>query len=276
VPTPAEAGIGDDRALLPYVKRDGIKLFYERRGTGEPPLLFVHGWCCDHSFFRPQVDHFASAHAVVTLDLRGCGQSDRPESGYDIPTLADDVAWLVGELGLSRPVVVGHSLGAMIAIELAAAHPSIPLAVVADDPGPIDPLPETRAVFEAFERELVGPGGEAARREWVEATPGATIDPGRREWIVETMCAVPLEVAAAVIRGLNEWDGAAALARCRVPTLVLRPTTVGSNSPERLLALKPDLHVGVTVGAGHFHQLEVPEQVTPMIERFLDLARLAP
>lgn len=220
---------------MPRAERDGLALFYERDGTGEPPLLFVHGWCCDYTFFEPQFDHFKSAHTVVAMDLRGCGSSDRPEIGYDIPTLADDVAWLVGELGISRPVVVGHSLGGMIAIELAARHPSVPLALVADDPGPIDPLPETRRAFEGFASDLATHDGEAARRAWVEETAAPTNDADRRRWIVETMCGVPLSVAAACIRGINDWDGVAALKRCNVPLLVLLSRTGGSNAPERLL-----------------------------------------
>jgi pimeloyl-ACP methyl ester carboxylesterase len=160
----------------------------------------------------------------------------------------------------------------MIAIELAARHPSVPQAVVADDPGPINPLPETRRIYEGFAMELEGPDGEAVRRAWVEAGVGATADREQRHRIVETMCSVPLSVAAAVIRGVAAWNGVAALALCTVPLLVLRSTTGGSNDPQRLLLFKPDLHFGMTIGAGHFHQLEVPEQLTPMMERFLQVA----
>ena len=262
------------RVFLPYATRDDVKLYYEREGTAEPPILFVHGWCCDNTFFAPQFDHFKSSHTVVSMDLRGCGRSDRPEAGYDIPTLADDVAWLAGAIGLERPIVVGHSLGAMVAIELAASHPSVPLAIVADDPGPIVPLPETRTIYEDFERDLGGPDGEAVRRAWVEDGTGTTMDADTRRWIVETMCAVPLSVAAAGIRGVNEWNGSAALAGCDKPLLVLRSATGGSNEAARLLPLKADLHFGVTVGAGHFHQLEAPEQVTSMMERFIRVAVL--
>jgi hypothetical protein len=106
---------------------------------------------------------------------------------------------------------------------------------------------------------------------WVEADLTAD-DPVLSRWIVETMCSVPLSVAAAVIRGVNAWNGVAAVALCEVPLLVLLSVTGGSNDPARLLSLKPDLHVGVTVGAGHFNQLEVPEQVTAMIERFIHVA----
>ena len=55
--------------------------------------------------------------------------------------------------------------------------------------------------------------------------------------------------------------------------LRLRARTGGSNDPARLLAIKPNLHVGITVGAGHFNHLDVPEQVNPMLERFLRLVR---
>jgi pimeloyl-ACP methyl ester carboxylesterase len=257
---------------MPHARREDVGLYYEQAGRGDPPLVFVHGWCCANTFFQPQFKHFQSSHAVTTFDLRGCGSSDQPEDGYDIPSLADDLAWLCDELGISRPVVIGHSLGGMIAVELAARHPSVPSAIVADDPGPINPLPETRRIYEAFAMELEGPDGEAVRRAWVEDGVGTTAGAEQRQWIVETMCSVPLSVAAAGIRGLVAWNGAGALALCTLPLLVLSSEPDESNSPARLRPFKSDLHFGMTVGSGHFHQLEVPEQVAAMIERFLKVA----
>jgi pimeloyl-ACP methyl ester carboxylesterase len=233
--------------------------------------VFIHGWCCDHTFFQPQFDAFQARHTVMALDLRGCGSSDRPEHGYDIPTLADDVAWLCRELKLSKPILVGHSLGGMIAIELAARHPSLPAAVVADDPGPIDPLPSAVKAFEGLVAQLEGPDPQAARQAFVEAMFLASDDAERKRRIVETMCAAPLSVAVAGLRGILDWNGVGALELCNVPVLVVKSNPGGSNAPARLLALKPDMHIGITVGAGHFHQLEVPDQVTLMIARFIQM-----
>jgi len=63
---------------MPYADVDGLRLYYEQAGRGDPELLFVPGWCCDHTAFQPQLDHFSKTHAVTALDLRGCGRSDRP------------------------------------------------------------------------------------------------------------------------------------------------------------------------------------------------------
>jgi len=252
---------------MPHADIAGLRLYYERAGSGEPELLFVPGWCCDHTAFRPQFEHFAREHAVTALDLRGIGQSDRPGEGYSIPELADDVAAICAAVGIRKPVVVGHSLGGMIAVELAARYPELPSALVLVDPGPIDPVPETVEFFDGFAEQLEGPRGEAIRRAYV-GDMGAR-DEELARWIVDHMCAVDQPVAAAVIRGVSEWNGRDPFSRCKLPVLLLRSWIGADSDVLRLLRIKPDLEVAITVGAGHFHQLEVPEQVNAMIERFL-------
>jgi pimeloyl-ACP methyl ester carboxylesterase len=255
---------------VPNADLAGVELFYERAGSGKPELLFIPGWCCDHTAFQPQFDHFAPAHAVTALDLRGVGRSEVPDEGYSIPELADDVAAFCAELGLEKPVLVGHSLGGMIAVELGARYPSLPSALVLVDPGPIDPLPASTDFFRGLAERLEGPDGEDVRREYVYDM-GAR-DEERAQWIVEHMCLPPQSVAAAVIRGVSEWNGREPFARCTVPVLILRDELEPETDLLRLQEVKPDLQIGITVGAGHFHQLEVPDQVNAMIERFIALS----
>src|SRR4249919_938427 len=107
---------------MPFFERDGVKLFYADAGAGDPPFVFVHGWTCDHSYFAPQFEHFRPAHRVLALDLRGHGESDAPDQDYTIGAFADDVAALCMQADVVRPVVVGHSMGGAVVLELAARY----------------------------------------------------------------------------------------------------------------------------------------------------------
>jgi pimeloyl-ACP methyl ester carboxylesterase len=99
-----------------------------------------------------------------------------------------------------------------------------------------------------------------------------TDDPQRKVQIVETMSSAPQHVMASAFENTTfRYDSAAAVAACKVPFLVLIAAQPLSDLA-RLRELCPHAVVGQTVGAGHFHQLEVPEQVNVMIERFLTVA----
>ena len=118
-------------------ERNGLKLAYQDDGRGDPAFVFLHGWTCNRSYFKPQHDHFKANHRVVSVDLRGHGESDKPKEPYPISQYADDVAWLIGQLGLDRPIAVGHSMGGVTVLHLAAEHPESVRAIVMVDPAPM-------------------------------------------------------------------------------------------------------------------------------------------
>jgi len=70
------------------IMRNSVKLAFEDRGAGKPAFVFVHGWTCDRSFFAPQAEHFAQRHRVVSVDLRGHGESDKPQGAYPVGAYA--------------------------------------------------------------------------------------------------------------------------------------------------------------------------------------------
>jgi pimeloyl-ACP methyl ester carboxylesterase len=249
--------------------RDGVALALEEAGAGDPALVLLHGIACDHTHFGPQIDHFARRHRVVAADLRGHGSSDAPEGVYSTELLADDVAWLIDRLSLGRPVVVGHSLGGVVALALAARHPDLPEAIVALD-SPLIPPPERQAQMEDFFERLRGAGYEEEVGRYFSGLFGENDDPARRRRIVERATGAPRHaVTSAWEQGALHFDTPAAALACRVPFLYVDAGTPNAQL-DRLGELCPALTLGRTVGAGHFHQLEVPDQVNAMLERFLD------
>jgi pimeloyl-ACP methyl ester carboxylesterase len=119
--------------------RDGVGLAYEEAGSGAPPIVLVHDLGSDHSCFASQFEYFRCRHRVVTIDLRGHGQSEGPRGACTVDVLADDLAWLCYELGLYRPVVLGHGLGGMVALDLATRYPDLPWAIVVVAPAAASP-----------------------------------------------------------------------------------------------------------------------------------------
>jgi pimeloyl-ACP methyl ester carboxylesterase len=104
---------------MPTIVCNGIKLVFEDRSAGKPAFVFVHGTSCNRSFFAPQAEHFARRHRVVSVDLRGHGESDKPPGPYPIAAYADDIAYIIEQVGLSKVVAVGHSMGGVIVLQLA-------------------------------------------------------------------------------------------------------------------------------------------------------------
>lgn len=252
------------------LERDGVGLAFDEAGAGSPGLVFVHGIACDRTHFDPQMEHFARRHRVVAVDLRGHGASDAPGSTYTTELLAEDVAWLIARLSLERPVVVGHSLGGVVALALAAASPAVPRAMVALD-SPLIPPPERQARMRAFFDRLRSDAYAQEVASYFSALFADTDDPKRKRGILEQVAAAPRHaVISAWEQGALHFDTAAAARGCRVPFLYVDAGTPNAQL-DRLGELCPTLTLGRTVGAGHFHQLEVPEQVNAMLERFLAL-----
>jgi pimeloyl-ACP methyl ester carboxylesterase len=102
---------------------NGVRLHYLIAGKGEPVLL-LHGYAQNSHMWRPLIDELAKSHTVVAPDLRGFGQSAKPQSGYDKKTMAQDVHALASSLGIRRAAVVGHDIGLMVAYAYAAQYPT--------------------------------------------------------------------------------------------------------------------------------------------------------
>jgi pimeloyl-ACP methyl ester carboxylesterase len=122
-----------------FIIADDITLHYVQWGEQGQPIVCIHGLTANAFCFQAYADELALDHRVIAYDLRGRGDSDKLEEGYSIPIHAADLSALIDELELEKPVLIGHSLGAFIALYFAAHYPEKLSKLVLVDAGA--PLP---------------------------------------------------------------------------------------------------------------------------------------
>jgi pimeloyl-ACP methyl ester carboxylesterase len=105
-----------------YAEVNGINLYYETHGAGRP-LVLLHGGLGSGEMFGPILRTLAERHQVIAPDLQGHGRTADIDRPIDVRFMADDIAALIGHLGLEKPDVVGYSLGGGVALHTAARHP---------------------------------------------------------------------------------------------------------------------------------------------------------
>ncbi len=121
---------------------DGIKIafnYWPGRGT---PIVCIHGLTASSMSFIGLANSFAGRHSVLAIDLRGRGNSDKPDAPYGMAQHARDVAAVLRAFGAESYVVVGHSMGAYIATALAAQEPDLVAGLIMLDGGYFPPMPE--------------------------------------------------------------------------------------------------------------------------------------
>lgn len=140
---------------MPTVQTNGVELYYEIQGSGEP-VLMIMGLSVDHSNWLFQVPALSPRYQLVLLDNRDVGQSSQAPAPYTIRDMADDTAGLLDALGIERAHVVGASMGGAISQELAINYPErvASLALLCTWPG-----------GDASSRWLLG-AWQKQRREW--------------------------------------------------------------------------------------------------------------
>ena len=140
-----------------YIERDGVKVFYEVFGDGEPTVLLLPTWSIIHSrHWKLQVPDLARRHRVVTFDGRGNGRSDRPvgPEAYRVAEFTADALAVMDATGTERAVLVALSLGATWALELGALHPERVAGIVFLGPNWSALAPSGQGAAPAFTERL--------------------------------------------------------------------------------------------------------------------------
>jgi pimeloyl-ACP methyl ester carboxylesterase len=229
---------------------------YEVHGAGTPALVFVHGWSCDRSYWRPQLEHFAGQSQVVAIDLAGHGESGVGRPSWTMPAFGEDVVAVVEKLGLPKLVLIGHSMGGDVIVEAALRLPGRVLGLVWADVYRTLGEPTSPEELEKF----VAPFREdfvTATRTFVGRMFGAESDPALVERVVRGMSSAPPDIALDAMKHAmgNDGDVLDGLRRLKAPVVAINP----DHPPTDIEALaRHGVKTVILPGVGHFGMLEDP------------------
>ena len=259
---------------MPTLSHSGVDLAYVERGAGDPPMLFLHGMACVKEHMDALVDAFAPNHRCVAFDLRGHGSSSVPEGAYATTDFMADIAAFIDDLGLDRPVLVGHSFGGSVSLAFAAAHPDRVRALVMLDSG-LRSNATVNADLNPFYDALRAADAEQYRKIVEEFCLSRLFDLSVDDHsiardISAQMATVPAHVFLSMATTVTGFDSATSARSCTVPSLIIQSCQPFVD-PAALASLGDNWYDSKVVGSGHFIQVLVPDQVIPMMRRFLDL-----
>lgn len=264
-----------------YAEINGTKLYYEITGKGTP-LVFHHGFTCDHRNWDPQVEYFARDFQVITYDARGHGKSSLPDT---LPySYLEDLVAFIEYLEIDKAVVAGHSLGGAPAFFYTMDNPERVLALVLAEGGPFlsDPAIVDTSLIPGYFNELYHAIG-IARAEGLEK--------GKEAWLgihpMKDAAENPLssELLKTMIRDYSGWhwlnrdpqkrnpDGTIEMFQSiKVPTLIV----AGENSHPVLKDMVmvqsryiPNSKKATIAGSNHMLNIENPAQFNEELETFL-------
>ena len=240
---------------------DGVRIHFEVTGSG-PPVVLVHGITDSSADWEPLDERLATDHTVVRLDLRGHGRSGDAED-YSALAMAMDLAAVVDAAGLDRPLVVGHSLGAVVATAYAAGAPTRGVVNIDQTLR----FSDFAATVRQLEHQLRGDGFHAALRAIFQHLDGPLVPDALRFRLV----AHRDEARQDVVLGAwdltftatdEELDGVAAMVApgITVPYLSLAGNDLGDDYVPWLTSLLPQATVEQWEGHGHYPHLVDPER----------------
>jgi len=249
------------------VSADGVSIAYEVRGEGEPALVFIHGWCCDRSYWNEQLPHFAQKYKVVAIDLAGHGESGLDRKEWTMGAFGEDVVAVVNKLNLEQVVLIGHSMGGFVILEAGRKMSKRVLGLVG-----VDTLNDFE---EKLTQEQIDNWITPLRADFIEGnsnnvrtmfTPNS--DSALVEKIVADMSSAPQDVGLGALEGYIDFQNneiIRVLQEVKAPITCINsdkyPTNVETNQHH-----SPAFKAKIMSGVGHFNMIEDPETFNRLLE----------
>jgi pimeloyl-ACP methyl ester carboxylesterase len=271
--------------------RDGGEAHLVEMGEG-PALLLLHGASLSAEVWSYQLRDLSGSHRVIAMDLRGHGGSLAGEEGLTISAMADDVAEVIAGLGLERVVLVGHSMGGMVCLRLARAHPSLfgskigALALVSTSAGLGLPVLSWGRLASAVSLVAgAGVGIWRPRRGLPSADTGYLASrlgfgrqprPAEVAWTLAMLRAIEPQVFNQLVSEVLEFEESAPFFSLNVPVVVAVGTSDHLTPPlyaRRMAAEFEGAELSEYRNAGHMLMYERREEIDELLTKLAETAQ---
>ena len=251
--------------------QDGVSIVYDVRGDGNTTLIFIHGWCSNREFWREQLDEMAKQYRVAAIDLPGHGNSGRNREEWSITSFAEDVKTVVESLDRKQVILIGHSMGGLVALEAARLLPEHVIGVIAIDAisnveseGQPDMM---ERVIAAFEADFEGTMNAFMPRMFSPDADSALV-----LWATKNSINADHGMATSIMRGVSEIDEKDLLSSAGVPVRCIYAASDDPDGPHSYVEINKkyaDFDAAFVNGVGHFLYLENPQEVNSNLLTFL-------
>ncbi len=246
---------------------DGVMIHYEVSGKGEPALVFVHGWSCDRSYWKNQVDEFDKTFMVVTVDMGGHGGSGLEREDWTLPAFGADVAAVVNKLNPAKVVLIGHSMAGAVNMEAAKHLTGRVVGLIGVDTyqefGPGVPSEQSAGIIAPFRSDFA-----SAMNGFVRSMFPEDADSNLVNWIADDMSAAPPEVAISAIENYFNSNTLEMLKETNVPIRAINsdlwPTDLETNQKNAV-----SYELKLMSGFGHFIMQEDPVTFNRLLQETL-------
>ena len=249
------------------ISADGVSIAYEVRGKGEPAIVFIHGWCCDRTYWEAQLPYFAQKYKVVTIDLAGHGESGLDRKEWTMGAFGEDVFAVVNKLNLDQVVLVGHSMGGFAMLEAARRIPQLVIGLVG-----VDTLQnfEDKHTQEQIDEMLTPLRSNFVEfsRNYVPSMFTPTSDSALVEKIANDMSSAPQVVGIGALEGYIDFQNneiIQVLKEVKAPITCINsdvyPTNVKANQ-----RYAPSFKALIMSRVGHFNMMEDPKTFNLLLE----------
>jgi pimeloyl-ACP methyl ester carboxylesterase len=251
---------------------DGAKVHYTEYGTGENALLFVHGWSCDETFWAAPASALGAKFHVITIDLPGHGQSDKPQVAYTMDLYARAIDAVLRDAKVKTATLIGHSNGTPVIRQFYRKFPQKTRALVIVD-GALRPF-GGKEMMEKFVAELKAPNYEENTGKMINGMTSSIHDAALREKIKTAMLRTPQYVAASEMEATLDpelWKPD----KIKVPVLMILAKQPFWNAEyeQFVRGLVPDLDYQTWEGVSHFLMMEQPAKFNAALIAFLEKHR---